>query len=165
MDVDDREHSTAERQLLETLGSLTESISFCASDTCPLVLPGLTVNGVGEIALPISKTDARRLSQQSSQAPYGRGEATVVDTDVRRVWQLEPGQFRLENPKWQSFMREVVNSVKSEFGIRQKVTADLYKLLVYVKGSFLCHTVIPRRWTACLRHSSSAYRRNTKVDS
>jgi len=77
---------------------------------------GVTVDGVGEIALPILK---------------------------RRVWQLEPDQFQLENPKWQLFIRDVVNSVTSEFGIQQKVTADLYKPLVYEKYRFF----VPRRDT------------------
>jgi len=143
METEDTMLSAAEQQLLDALGDLTESISFCASDTCPLVLPGLMVDRVGEIALPISKADARRLIKHSSQAPYGRGEATIVDTDVRRVWQLEPDRFRLENPKWESFVRDVANSVTSEFGIKQKVTATLYKLLVYEKGSFF----VPHRDT------------------
>ncbi len=56
---------------------------------------------------------------------------------------MEPDQFQLENPKWQLFVREVVQSVKSEFGVKQKVTADLYKLLVYEKGSFF----VPHRDT------------------
>jgi predicted 2-oxoglutarate/Fe(II)-dependent dioxygenase YbiX len=143
MDVRDDMPSTAEQQLLTALGGLSESIAFCASGTCPLVLPGLTVDGIGEIALPISKSDARRLIKLSSQAPYGRGEATIVDTEVRRVWQLNPDHFRLENPKWQSFVGDVTNSVKSEFGIKQNVAADLYKLLVYEKGSFF----VPHRDT------------------
>jgi len=143
MDLEEKTPSASEKQLLNTLGDLSESISFCVSGTCPLVLPGLTVDGIGEIALPISSADARRLIKQSNQAPYGRGEATIVDTDVRRVWQLEPDQFRLENPKWQPFVRDVATSVKSEFGIKQKVTADLYKLLVYEKGSFF----VPHRDT------------------
>jgi predicted 2-oxoglutarate/Fe(II)-dependent dioxygenase YbiX len=136
MDANDEKPSAAEHQLLAALGELAESISFCVSDTRPLVLPGLTVDGVGEIALPVSRTDARRLIKHSSQAPYGQGEATIVDTDVRRVWQLEPDQFRLENPTWQSLVRDITNSVKSEFGIQEKVTASLYKLLIYEKGSF-----------------------------
>lgn len=143
MDFVDKTPSAPERRLLDALGELTESIAYCASGTCPLTLPGLTVDGVGEIALPIAKDDARRLIEQSSQAPYGRGEETIVDTDVRRVWQLEPHQFRLENPKWQSFIRDVVASVKAEFGIRQKVAADLYKLLIYEQGSFF----VPHRDT------------------
>ena len=143
MDFEEKTPSASEKQLLRALGDLAESISFCVNGTCPLVLPGLTIDGIGEIALPISSADARRLIKQSSQAPYGRGEATIVDTEVRRVGQLEPDQFRLENPRWQPFVRDVATSVKSEFGIKQKVNAELYKLLVYEKGSFF----VPHRDT------------------
>jgi len=143
MEFEDKTLSASEQQLLNALGGLSDSIAFCASGTCPLILPGLTVAGVGEIALPVSTADAQSLIKHSNQAPYGRGEATIVDTDVRRVWQLEPDEFRLENPKWQSFVRDVAASVKSEFGIKQEVTADLYKLLVYEKGSFF----VPHRDT------------------
>jgi hypothetical protein len=143
MDFEDKIPSASEQQLLKALGDLSESIAFCATGTCPLVLPGLTVAGIGEIALPVSMADAQSLIKHCNQAPYGRGEATIVDTDVRRVWQLEPDEFRLENPKWQSFVRDVAASVRSEFGIKQEVTADLYKLLVYEKGSFF----VPHRDT------------------
>ncbi len=85
MDIEERTLSAAGKQLLDALGELTDSTSFCASGACPLVLPGLVVAGVGEVALPISTHEARRLSKQASQAPYGRGEETIVDTEVRRV--------------------------------------------------------------------------------
>ncbi|MCA9211631.1 MAG: 2OG-Fe(II) oxygenase [Planctomycetales bacterium] len=135
--------SRAETDLLDTIGELSDSISFCTSGTRPLILPGLDVAGVGEIALPVSKADARRIIKQANQAPYGRGEDTIVDTDVRRVWQLEPDQFELNNPKWPQFVRGIVSTVKSEFAITQKVTTSLYKLLIYEKGSFF----VPHRDT------------------
>ncbi len=143
MDSEQRTHSPAEKQLLNALGELADSTSFCTSGTCPLVLPGLVVNGVGEVSLPVSAREARRLVKHASQAPYGRGEETIVDTQVRRVWQLAPTQFRLENPKWDAFITDVVRSVKSEFAVKQKVTASLYKLLIYDKGSFF----VPHRDT------------------
>ncbi len=73
---------------------------------------------------------------KATQAPYGRGEATIVDTDVRRVWQIEPSQFTLRNSEWQTFVATIVDAAKRDFGIHQKVNATLYKLLVYEKGSF-----------------------------
>lgn len=136
MDFEEKELSTAGRQFLDTLNALGESISFCASGARPLVLPGLMVDGIGEVSLPVSKKDACSLIELADQAPYGRGEETIVDTDVRRVWQLEPDLFRLENPNWNSFIEELAKSVKTEFGLRRKVTASLYKMLVYEKGSF-----------------------------
>ena len=116
---------------------------FVRAELRPLTLPGLNVEGIGEVALPVSTSNARQLIAKASQAPYGRGEATIVDTDVRRVWQLEPDQFQLKNPKWEAFVQELANAVKAEFGVKQKVTASLYKLLVYEKGSFF----VPHRDT------------------
>lgn len=63
-------------------------------------------------------------------------EETIVDTDVRRVWQLEPRQFGLRNAAWGDFMAGIVESVRNEFGLQQKVQHELYKLLVYEPGSF-----------------------------
>ena len=57
MDFDDKTPSAAGSQLLSALGNLSESISFCASGTCPLVLPGLTVD-----ALPAANGAATTLA-------------------------------------------------------------------------------------------------------
>lgn len=122
--------------LLQVLNALGDSAAFCATGTAAAVLPGLDVAGIGEVGVPVSAADAKRLIQQAAQAPYGRGEETVVDPQVRRVWQLEPAQFELRNAEWKSFLALIVEAVRQELGIAQKVEARLYKLLVYEKGSF-----------------------------
>jgi hypothetical protein len=125
------------RQALQTLlKSLGESSQFATSGSLAPVLPGLEVKGVGTIGTPVSVADAKRLIAGSAQAPYGRGLETVVDTKVRRVWQIEPSQFKLRNPEWEPHVAAIVDGVTDEFGIRQGVHAHLYKLLVYEKGSF-----------------------------
>jgi hypothetical protein len=125
------------RQALGTfLGSLGESSSFVATGSVAPVLPGLEVKGVGAIGTPVTEADSKRLIAKATQAPYGRGTETIVDTDVRRVWQLEPSQFFLRNAAWNAHLATIVNEVGREFGIRQKVDAKLYKLLIYEKGSF-----------------------------
>ena len=128
--------SKSAKQLLDVLTSLGESVEFCTAGSLPVVLPGLEVEGVGEVGLPIRPADAKQLIKQAVQAPYGRGEETIVDTDVRRVWQMEPSQFSLRNPAWDTLMSEIVETVRNEFGISQRVRSDLYKLLIYEKGSF-----------------------------
>jgi hypothetical protein len=120
-------------KLLETVG---ESSQFAASGSLTPVLPGLEVKGVGSIGCPVAAADAKRLIAKATQAPYGRGEETIVDTNVRRVWQIEPSQFSLRNAEWNTHVAAIVDAVKLEFGIRQKVSPQLYKLLVYEKGSF-----------------------------
>jgi hypothetical protein len=125
------------RQALQALlKSLGESSQFATSGSLAPVLPGLEVTGIGAIGTPLSVADAKRLIAQAAQAPYGRGLETIVDTKVRRVWQIEPSQFKLRNPGWEPHIATIVNKVKEEFGIGQDVSAQLYKLLVYEKGSF-----------------------------
>jgi hypothetical protein len=127
------EASLALQQLLAGLG---EASQFVSVGQVSAVLPGLEVKGVGPIGIPVTPADAKRLITKASQAPYGLGEETIVDKDVRRVWQLEPSQFTLRNAAWNEGLAGVVDAVKSDLGIRRKVTAELYKLLVYEKGSF-----------------------------
>ena len=126
----------AKLALEELLESLGDSISFAASGSLTPVMPGLELKGIGSIGTPVSAADAKRLVAKASLAPYGRGEETIVDPNVRRVWQLEPSQFVLRNTEWNAHLAAIVDAVKAEFGIRQKVNAQLYKLLVYEKGSF-----------------------------
>jgi hypothetical protein len=123
-------------ELLEALDSLGESAAFCVSGSEEPILPGLEVQGVGPVGVPVSPAAARQLIEHATQAPYGRGEETIVDTDVRRVWQIEPNQFTLRNPQWQALVEGILDKVKAEFGIKGRVTASLYKLLIYEKGNF-----------------------------
>ncbi|MCC2670135.1 MAG: hypothetical protein K0Q72_2606, partial [Armatimonadetes bacterium] len=124
------------QRLEELLASLGESSEFLAHGTLPPALPGLEVEGVGSVGLPISAEEARRLIAVADQAPYGRGTETIVDTHVRRVWQLEPSQFALRNPAWDAQMEATVASVREQFAITKPVRHELYKLLVYETGSF-----------------------------
>ena len=124
-------------KLLEALSAVDRPGDFCTCGNRPLVMPGLDVDKMGVVGLPLTKTHARKLIALCRQAPYGKGTETVVDTDVRRVWELDPTQFQLTNPKWDEFVASIVDDVKESLGLEgQKLTAHLYKLLVYEEGSF-----------------------------
>jgi predicted 2-oxoglutarate/Fe(II)-dependent dioxygenase YbiX len=122
--------------LQQLLAGLGEGARFESVGQLSAVLPGLEVKGIGSIGIPVAPADAKRIIGKASQAPYGRGEATIVDTEVRRVWQSDSKQFDLRNTAWNDAVASVVDAVKRDLGIRGKVTAELYKLLVYEKGSF-----------------------------
>lgn len=126
----------ARHALQQLLAGLAGASQFVSVGQLPAVLPGLDVKGIGPLGVPVTSADAKRIITKASQAPYGRGAATIVDTDVRRVWQLEPTQFALRNSAWREALQDVVDAVQRDLGIRSKVTAELYKLLVYEKGSF-----------------------------
>jgi len=122
---------------MAALGKIDRPGSFCASGTASPVLPGLEVQGVAEVGLPLSKSQAAELKRVCRQAPYGKGEQTLVDTDVRRVWQLDADRFKLTNPEWQNFLKATISTIQTELGLEeQKLEPHLYNLLLYKKGRF-----------------------------
>ena len=111
--------------------------TFCAADSVLAVLPGLEVEGLGPVGLPLTPRTAKELIKHCHQAPYGKGEKTLVDTKVRRVWRMEPDRFSLKNPDWDRVVEEIVGKVQDELGLEsQKLESHLYDLLLYEKGSF-----------------------------
>src|SRR5207248_10382586 len=80
---------------------------------------------------------AKELKKHCEEAPYGKGEETLVDTSVRRVWRLTPEHFSLTNPDWEPFLQQTVHKVQEELGLEeQKLESHLYDLLLYEPGSF-----------------------------
>ena len=55
-----------------------------------MLAPRLEVEGVGQVALPLLPVQAEQLIATAQRAPYGRGAETIVDTSVRRTWQISP---------------------------------------------------------------------------
>jgi predicted 2-oxoglutarate/Fe(II)-dependent dioxygenase YbiX len=124
-------------KLLEALARVDRPGTFCTWGDRPLTMPGLEVRGLGQIGLPLSKTQARELIKLCRQAPFGKGTETVVDTSVRRSWTLEPGKFRLTNPKWDDLVAAIVEDVRQAMRLEgHKLSAELYELLMYEKGGF-----------------------------
>jgi hypothetical protein len=124
-------------KLLHALGKVDRPGSFYAEGSASVVLPGMMVDGVGAIGVPLTVEQAQEIKKQCEQAPYGKGEQTLVDTKVRRVWHLTPDRFELTNPEWPGFIAQVVQTVQEQLGLeKQKLQAHLYDLLLYEKGSF-----------------------------
>lgn len=123
--------------LLRALEKIDRPGSFCVVGGGPAPLPGLEVAALGPIGLPLTAGQAKELKKHCRQAPYGKGERTVVDTNVRRVWQLDPDRFSLTNPDWQFHLSETVRTVQRELGLDgEKLQSHLYNLLLYEPGSF-----------------------------
>lgn len=45
--------------------------------------PGLNIHGVGPISLPLCDGQAKKIIEVASKAPYGLGEKTIIDENVR----------------------------------------------------------------------------------
>lgn len=129
--------SSFKEQLEELLLAIGTPGDFaCGEHGIELCLPGLVVDGIGMLSVPLSEEAAVRLKAACSRAPFGRGESTLYDPAVRDTWQLAPDRFRLSNPAWdERFLPALVARVKQELGCGDgRVKAELYKLLLYEVG-------------------------------
>jgi predicted 2-oxoglutarate/Fe(II)-dependent dioxygenase YbiX len=109
---------------------------FFAAGECAMHVPLIEVEGIGPIALPLLPAQAARLIAVAERAPYGRGADTLVDTAVRRTWQIGADRVRIQGRHWQTMLDGVVERAAVGLGAGAGVEAELYKLLVYDEGSF-----------------------------
>src|SRR5215471_894764 len=123
-------------ELAELLSTVQRPGDFFASGRLELLAPRLTVDGIGQIALPLLPVQAGQLIALAERAPYGRGAATIIDTNVRRTWQIGPDRVGLDGKHWQATLDRVVALAAAGLGVDEPVSAELYKLLIYDKGSF-----------------------------
>ncbi|ERF75102.1 hypothetical protein EPUS_07791 [Endocarpon pusillum Z07020] len=103
--------------------------------------PALFIRGLGTIGLPLSVRDAQAIASSSvtQQSPFGKGSQTLVDTSVRKSWQIDPAYFHLRNPRLGHHVGRVVETVAKELNVAcgpRHVRAELYKLLLYEEGAF-----------------------------
>jgi hypothetical protein len=62
------------------------------------------VEGVGPIALPLLPAQAVELIAVAGRAPCGRGGETLVDTAVRRTWQIGADRVRIAGTLWTAML-------------------------------------------------------------
>ncbi|XP_028397869.1 uncharacterized protein LOC114521584 [Dendronephthya gigantea] len=124
-------------QLYKLLNDLKDaSGDFACSGFLPeLCLPGLVIENVGHISLPVQDEQAQKIIEVAKKAPFGLGDQTLVDETVRKTWQLDPKQITIKNDHFLTGVENVVSSAKKNLGCDKKaVKAKLYKVLLYEKG-------------------------------
>ncbi|EJD55214.1 hypothetical protein AURDEDRAFT_118417 [Auricularia subglabra TFB-10046 SS5] len=105
--------------------------------------PILRLRDLGTVGLPLSVREAAAIIEKSEQAPFGKGERTLVDKEVRDTWQMDADKVTFDNPAWTPFLDRVVQDVCQALGVNREASrprCDLHKLLLYETGShFLAH--------------------------
>ena len=103
------------------------------------ILPSFHVEGLGELWLPLSAADTTRLCSVCEQAPFGKGLNTIVNTRVRRCWQVDAS--KLTFPGVPEFLSNTIQQLATKavgnlglVGEGAQVEAHLYKLLFYEAG-------------------------------
>ena len=122
--------------LARILSTIRRHGDFYATGTSDCAMPNLQIDGVGRISLPLLPVQAEQLIAVATRSPYGRGEETLIDTDVRRTWQIQAEQVHLSGRSWRSTLEAIVARAAAGLGVTKPVSAELYKLLIYEPGSF-----------------------------
>ena len=127
---------TITQELAKILAADDRPGDYFVAGRAEFLAPRIEVDGVGLIALPLLPAQAKQLIKAATRAPFGRGAETVVDTKVRRTWQIEAGRVSIGGKHWPKTLDDIVARAVEGLGVKGPVTAELYKLLVYDKGSF-----------------------------
>lgn len=129
-------NSSTVEWLSTAIEQATKSTMYCVVGCMPAVDPGMDVEGLGGVRLPLSRRTAKDLVALCRVAPYGKGSQTLVNKQVRNTFELDPKKFRLSDA-WISAIAGVTRLVAEQLGLpAEQMEARLYKLLVYEKGGF-----------------------------
>lgn len=118
-------------------------------------IPGLQIEGLGRVGLPLSERDAKDVILRCTRAPFGEGERTTTarDTDIH-TWEIDSSkvgpmnrhgtahshtpQVSLDGPQWPTFVKTGVADVCEALGVRLELGQprhELCKLVLYEAGS------------------------------
>jgi len=126
------------QDIIPLLHDIKGNGTFVVSGTKNLTMPGLRIEGFGEVSFPLEINQIQSLINTSHKAPFGKGSKTIYDDSVRNVWEIDSESIFFHNPEWLPFLATLVNKVKKGLGFEKQnvVQANLYKLLIYDSGSF-----------------------------
>lgn len=122
--------------LADVLGQARRPGDFYVAGSNELLVPALSVDGVGPIALPLLPAQAAQLVAVAERAPYGRGAETIVDTAVRNSWQIAPDHVHIAGRHWPRTLEAILAKAAEGLGVADPIEAEFYKLLIYETGSF-----------------------------
>ena len=123
--------------LEELLRGVQRAGDFFVHGAVEIAMPKVEVEGVGILSFPVPPAQIAALIRHATRAPYGRGEDTILDESVRKVWQLPPEKVRLGGKSWPANFDGILQQAVAGLGCEgMAVSAELYKLLVYDTGGF-----------------------------
>jgi hypothetical protein len=84
----------------------------------------------------LAHRDAKAITQICKRAPFGKGAETIIDTSVRKTWELDRTEFECQNPAWPAYVNTLLKKIVEDLGVRVPARAELYKFLLYEEGAF-----------------------------
>ena len=133
----DSQDPSPRQEISQLLHSIQAPGTFSAKQTGPARGLHLEVRGVGPISFPVSTVQAEALCQIAQPAHYGKGEKTILDTDVRDTWEVPKDRVHIDAEPWEEVLRPTLDSLSEDLGIiGGRLEADFHSMLVYGPGQF-----------------------------
>lgn len=124
-------------EILDILRKVERPGTFATSGTIESCFLDLEIAQVGKVTVPLLPQQIEDIIPYCEQAPYGRGEETVLDTEVRSTWQLDAAHITINNPQWEEILTRTIKDITHDLGLgNSKAQHYLYKLLIYKEGDF-----------------------------
>ncbi len=133
--------------LAAKLAAVQRPGDYFVSGTVEAYLPQLEVESVGRIALPLLPQQAQQLVAVATQAPYGRGTKTLIDTTVRKTHQINADQVKLGGRHWPQTLQEILGRVVTGLSVTELNCTNCWSMRM---ATSLPVTAIPKRNPACL---------------
>lgn len=126
----------------EDLSALLRSVhgggSFATRRTAPIGDLAIEVTDVGELGLPVTAAQARRLRLVARPAKYGRGEQTILDRTVRDTWEIPRSRLRIAKRRWNRTLGPMLETIRDDLGLPEasSLGAQFHSMLLYEREQF-----------------------------
>jgi hypothetical protein len=105
------------------------------ADSLPAI-PGLVLDGVGPISVPLNEQQARVLDDSALSTP---ALAKSVES-APKSWNIHPQSLQIQNPAWRSGVRNLVGGIATRLGYEGvSMECKLRKLLIHGEGGAFIH--------------------------
>ena len=119
------------------LGSIDRPGDYCAHGRLFAPMPLLEIKGAGALSFPVPDEQIRAIIARASRSPVGKGPETLLDDNVRKSREVAPGGLRLGGKAWDDTFKGILDAAADGLGCsRDRLSAELYKLLIYEPGGF-----------------------------
>ena len=103
------------------VASHSRSCASNVSHSLPNKQLGLHISGIGEISLPISSRQGKVIKSNSWE---------IKNDSYKKVFQVEPEDITIQNPKWEAALNSLVDRVAYKLGVSpMDLSAELDMLL------------------------------------
>lgn len=82
---------------------------------------------------PMTKEDFNALKARATPAPYGHGERTVLNAQVRDAMQIDARELEYDED-WERQIQDIVSQAIQGLGVEGRVRAQAHKVLLYERG-------------------------------